>query len=99
LIFAVLAGIIGTLFSILIRTELAFPGQQIFAGDYQFYNVIITGHAFIMIVRHCVLYLDVLIYNICILILYIMSWTYLKEKFNKGQEHVQILVFAKQPGI
>jgi heme/copper-type cytochrome/quinol oxidase subunit 1 len=49
LIFAVLAGIIGTLFSILIRTELAFPGQQIFAGDYQFYNVIITGHAFIMI--------------------------------------------------
>jgi heme/copper-type cytochrome/quinol oxidase subunit 1 len=49
LIFAVVAGIIGTLFSILIRTELAFPGQQIFAGDYQFYNVVITGHAFIMI--------------------------------------------------
>jgi heme/copper-type cytochrome/quinol oxidase subunit 1 len=29
--------------------ELAYPGEQIFAGNYQFYNVIVTAHAFIMI--------------------------------------------------
>jgi cytochrome c oxidase subunit 1 len=33
----------------LIRTELAYPGLQYFNGDYQHYNVVITGHAFIMI--------------------------------------------------
>jgi len=44
-----MAGILGTLFSIVIRLELAFPGNQILSGDYQFYNVIITAHAFIMI--------------------------------------------------
>lgn len=49
LIFALFAGIIGTLFSIFIRLELAFPGDQILNGNYQFYNVVITAHAFIMI--------------------------------------------------
>jgi len=49
LIFSLVAGAIGTLFSILIRAELAYPGQQFFGGDYQQYNVVITGHAFIMI--------------------------------------------------
>lgn len=49
LIFGAFAGIIGTLFSLLIRMELARPGDQIFAGNYQLYNVIVTGHAFIMI--------------------------------------------------
>ena len=49
LIFALIAGIIGTLFSIIIRLELAFPGDQILNGNYQFYNVVITAHAFIMI--------------------------------------------------
>jgi len=29
--------------------ELAFPGDQLLNGNYQFYNVIITAHAFIMI--------------------------------------------------
>jgi cytochrome c oxidase subunit 1 len=43
------AGIIGTLFSILIRMELAYPGNQFFYGNYQFYNVAVTAHAFIMI--------------------------------------------------
>ena len=47
--FAFIAGLIGTLFSILIRLELAFPGDQIFQGNYQFYNVVVTAHAFIMI--------------------------------------------------
>lgn len=37
LIFAFIAGIIGTLFSIIIRLELAYPGDQILNGNYQFY--------------------------------------------------------------
>jgi cytochrome c oxidase subunit 1 len=49
LLFGLIAGIVGTLFSILIRIELAYPGIQILNGNYQFYNVIVTAHAFIMI--------------------------------------------------
>jgi cytochrome c oxidase subunit I len=49
LIFAAFAGIIGTLFSVFIRMELAYPGNQFFAGNFQLYNVIVTAHAFIMI--------------------------------------------------
>lgn len=49
LIFGLFCGIFGTLFSVLIRLEVAFPGEQIFFGDYQFYNVVVTAHAFIMI--------------------------------------------------
>jgi len=49
LIFGLFAGIIGTLFSILIRLELAYPGEQILMGNHQFYNVVVTAHAFIMI--------------------------------------------------
>jgi heme/copper-type cytochrome/quinol oxidase subunit 1 len=49
LIFSIFAGLVGTWFSIMIRTELAYPGSQYFNGDFQYYNVIITGHAFIMI--------------------------------------------------
>jgi cytochrome c oxidase subunit 1 len=29
--------------------ELAFPGNGLFQGDYQLYNVVVTAHAFIMI--------------------------------------------------
>lgn len=49
LIFGGFAGIIGTIFSILIRLELAAPGNQILGGNSQLYNVIITAHAFVMI--------------------------------------------------
>ena len=49
IIFGFISGIIGTLFSVLIRFELAKPGDQIFEGNYQLYNVVVTGHAFIMI--------------------------------------------------
>jgi cytochrome c oxidase subunit 1 len=44
-----MSGIIGTLFSIIIRLELATPGNNILNGDIQLYNVIVTAHAFIMI--------------------------------------------------
>jgi heme/copper-type cytochrome/quinol oxidase subunit 1 len=48
LILGAISGIIGTCFSVLIRMELAAPGNQILNGNYQLYNVIITAHAFIM---------------------------------------------------
>jgi hypothetical protein len=50
LIFAVFAGILGTIFSMLIRMELAYPGNQIFNGNFQLYNVIVTAHGLTMIV-------------------------------------------------
>ena len=49
LFYGAIAGIVGTLFSIFIRMELAYPGTQFFAGDFQFYNVVITAHGLIMI--------------------------------------------------
>jgi cytochrome c oxidase subunit 1 len=49
IIFGTIAGILGTTMSILIRLELAYPGNQILKGNHQLYNVLITGHAFLMI--------------------------------------------------
>jgi cytochrome c oxidase subunit 1 len=49
LLFGVFSGVIGTIFSIVIRMELSHPGDQILAGNYQLYNAVITAHAFIMI--------------------------------------------------
>lgn len=49
LLFGAFSGILGTVFSVLIRIELAFPGPQILGTNYQLYNVIVTAHAFLMI--------------------------------------------------
>ena len=49
LIFAVFAGILGTLFSLFIRLELTAPGIQFLNGNHQFYNAVITAHAFLLI--------------------------------------------------
>lgn len=49
LIFAMGAGMLGTMLSVLIRWELANPGEGVFAGNYQLYNVVVTAHAFVMI--------------------------------------------------
>lgn len=53
LIFAIFSGVIGTSLSMLIRAELAMPGTQILAGNYQLYNVIITAHAIFMSAPLC----------------------------------------------
>lgn len=49
LIFGAFSGVLGTYFSMLIRMELAYPGNQTFLGNHQLYNVAITAHAFLMI--------------------------------------------------
>lgn len=49
LIFGGLAGLMGTMFSAIIRLEVSAPGSVILGGNYQYYNVIVTAHAFIMI--------------------------------------------------
>jgi len=48
-IFGGFSGVLGTMMSIYMRLELSQPGSQIFLGNYQLWNVIVTGHAFIMI--------------------------------------------------
>jgi len=48
LVFAIMAGIIGGVMSILIRIELMYPGVQIFHESHT-YNVFVTSHGLIMI--------------------------------------------------
>jgi len=49
LIFGAFSGVLGSCFSLLIRMELAQPGNQILGGNHQLYNLLITAHAFLMI--------------------------------------------------
>ncbi|MGD9538457.1 MAG: cytochrome c oxidase subunit I [Alphaproteobacteria bacterium] len=49
LTFAIVAGVIGTLLSVLMRLELSAPGDQILGGDHHLFNVLITGHGLIMV--------------------------------------------------
>jgi cytochrome c oxidase subunit 1 len=47
-VLAIMSGLIGGLFSVIIRAEMMFPGEQI-VGDRQFFNVLVTAHALIMV--------------------------------------------------
>jgi cytochrome c oxidase subunit I len=49
LIFGLFAGLVGTSYSMLIRIELATPGNHIFGNNYHAYNVAVTTHAVVMI--------------------------------------------------
>src|SRR5579883_3538937 len=49
LIFAGSAGIIGAIFSVIMRYNLMTPGDRLFAANHQLYNVIITEHGLTMI--------------------------------------------------
>ena len=56
LIFSVFTGLLGTAFSVLIRLELAAPGNQFLAGNHQLYNVVATTHGIMMIYFMVVLF-------------------------------------------
>ncbi|SVC77405.1 uncharacterized protein METZ01_LOCUS330259, partial [marine metagenome] len=49
LVFAIMAGLIGAVFSIVMQIELSAPGDGIFGGDHHYYNVFVTAHALLMI--------------------------------------------------
>jgi len=49
IIFGIISGMAGTCFSILMRLELSYPGNQFFAGNHHLFNVLVTAHAFVMI--------------------------------------------------
>nr|WBU10767.1 cytochrome c oxidase subunit 1 [Malassezia cuniculi] len=49
LIFALFSGLLGTMFSVIIRAELSAPGVQLLGGNGQVFNVVITAHAFLMV--------------------------------------------------
>ncbi len=49
IIYAIMFGVIGSLFSVIIRMELAEPGMQVVGDDYQFFNVLVTAHGLIMV--------------------------------------------------
>ena len=49
ILFAIASGVVGGVFSILMRMELAVPGMQVFGTDFQFFNVVVSAHGLIMV--------------------------------------------------
>ena len=49
LIFGAFSGVAGTTLSVLIRLTLSLPSSQFLSDNYHLYNVIVTGHAFVII--------------------------------------------------
>ena len=48
-IFVAFSGVLGLIVSMLMRLELSQAGDAFLAGNYQLYNVLVTSHAFLMI--------------------------------------------------
>jgi len=46
---AIIGAIVGSAMSMLMRWELAMPGDGILGGDYHLYNVLVTGHGLLMV--------------------------------------------------
>jgi group II intron reverse transcriptase/maturase len=53
IIFGAISGVAGTVLSLFIRITLAQPNSNFLEYNNHLYNVIVTGHAFVMIVRCC----------------------------------------------
>ena len=49
IIFAIGAGLVGGIFSLLFRIQLAVPGSDFLGGDHQLFNVLISAHGIIMV--------------------------------------------------
>jgi len=49
LIFGAFSAVVATTMSVLIRIELSQPGNQIFMGNHQLYNVMVTAHGLLML--------------------------------------------------
>ena len=49
LVFAIIAGLMGAAFSVVMRIELSAPGDGLFGGNHHSYNVFVTAHALLMI--------------------------------------------------
>ena len=49
IIYAIIAGLVGSLFSVIMRLELQEPGMQYFGDDFQSFNVVVTAHGLIMV--------------------------------------------------
>lgn len=49
IIFAIASGIVGGVFSLLFRMQLAVPGSDFLGGDHQLFNVLISAHGIIMV--------------------------------------------------
>lgn len=48
-IFSLFCGILGSFMSLVLRLELAAPGNQILMGNHQLFNVVVTAHAVLMV--------------------------------------------------
>lgn len=48
-IFSLFCGIVGSFMSLVIRLELAAPGNQLLMGNHQLFNVLVTAHAVLMV--------------------------------------------------